>query len=269
MARIAQLVLIDAFRRKYWRVPKVANAISECVFHKVPRLQVVAMRFLLGSLKEEEGYSDSESDDEGKKEDQKTVKEIMVAFKAGKKTKKRIKNMEKTKKAVTKDQKAKKESRSKFCNLEAIQMIFDPQSYTDRLFGLLESKKNEKFLIRLQQIALCARIIGIHRLQTLGFYSYMHRYLQPKQREVTRILLYIAQACHELVPPDYVQDVVRVIANNFVTERNTPEGMTVGINAIREIFTNCPFAATEELLQELCEVCALVLVRFPNNKLLV
>jgi len=253
VARIAQLVLIDAFRKKYWRVAKIANAIAECVFHKVPRLQVVAMRFLLGSLKEEEGYSDSESDDEEKKEDQKTVKEIMIAFKAGKKTRKRIKNLEKTKKALTKDQKAKKESRSKFCNLEAIQMIFDPQTYTDRLFGLLESKKNEKFLIRLQQIALCARVIGIHRLQTLGFYSYMHRYLQPKQREVTRILLYVAQACHELVPPDYVQDVVRVIANNFVTERNTPEGMTVGINAIREIFTNCPFAATEELLQELCE----------------
>ena len=29
--------------------------------------------------------------------------------------------------------------------------------------------------------------------------------------------------------------------------------MTVGINAIREIFANCPFAATEELLRDLAE----------------
>lgn len=30
--------------------------------------------------------------------------------------------------------------------------------------------------------------------------------------------------------------------------------MTVGINAIREIFINCPFAATEELLRDLAQV---------------
>uniref|UniRef100_A0AC34R976 Protein SDA1 n=1 Tax=Panagrolaimus sp. JU765 TaxID=591449 RepID=A0AC34R976_9BILA len=253
VARIAQLVLIDAFRKKYWRVAKIANAIAECVFHKVPRLQVVAMRFFLGSLAEEEGLSDDSDEEEEHQEQQKNLKEVMNAFKAAKKTKKRIKNLEKTKKLLTKDQKAKKESRSKFCNLEALNMLFDPQTFCDRLFGLLEGRKNEKFIVRLQQIALCARIIGVHRLQVLGFYSFMHRYLQPKQREVTRLLLYVAQACHELVPPDYVQDVVRVIANNFVTDRNTPEGMTVGINAIREIFTNCPFAATEELLRELSE----------------
>jgi protein SDA1 len=256
IARIAQLVLIEAFRKNYWRQPKIVNAIAECVFHKSSKIQIVAMRFFLGSLKDEEGIeSDDDTDDEsGKKEEQKTLKEVTLAYRFAKKTKKRQKAFEKTKKVLNKEEKAKKESRSKYCNLEAIQMLFDPQTFTDRVFGLLESKKNEKFVIRLQQIALCARIIGVHRLQTLGFYSYLHRYIQPKQREVTRILLYAAQACHELVPPDIVENVVRVIANNFVTDRNTPEAMTVGINAIREIFTNCPFSATEELLRELCEV---------------
>ena len=38
--------------------------------------------------------------------------------------------------------------------------------------------------VRLARIGLCARLIGIHRLHTLGFYSYLHRYLQPKQRDV-------------------------------------------------------------------------------------
>lgn len=111
----------------------------------------------------------------------------------------------------------------------------------------------DNFEVRLFKIALCARIIGIHRLHTLSFYSYLHRFLQPKQRDVTKILLYAAQACHEMVPPDTVEQLIRVIANNFVTDRNSPEAMTVGINAIREILSNCPFAATEELLRDLSE----------------
>lgn len=68
------------------------------------------------------------------------------------------------------------------------------------------------------------------------------------------MLLYAAQACHELVPPDIVEQLVRVIAQNFVTDRNSPEAITVGLNTIREIFTNCSFAATEDLLRDLTEV---------------
>ncbi|VDM45599.1 unnamed protein product [Toxocara canis] len=213
------------------------------------------MRFFLGSTKDEEGIEDgSGSDDDSEnEEDQKTIKEVMCAFRAAKKTRKKAKNFEKAKKALCKEKKAKKEGRSKVCNLLAIQSLYDAQSLSDRLFGQLESRKNEKFSLRLLQMAMCARVIGVHRLQTLGFYSYLHRYLQPKQREVTRILLYAAQACHELVPPDIVEQLVRVIAHNFVTDRNSPEAITVGLNAIREVFANCPYAATEELLRDLTE----------------
>lgn len=84
---------------------------------------------------------------------------------------------------------------SKLCNWIAIQSLFDPQSFADRLFGLLESRTNEKFEIRLLQMALCARIIGAHKLQTLGFYSYLYRYLQPRQREVFFYFLYILKYC--------------------------------------------------------------------------
>lgn len=255
VARVAELVLIDAFRKNILKDAKTANAVSECCFHKLSRLQVVALRFFLGSVKDEEGFEDdSESDVEvGSKEDQKTLKEVVTAFRAAKKTRKKIKDFEKAKKLISKEKKLKKEERSKFCNLFAIQSLYDPQTFSDRLLGMLTSNKNEKFDLRLLRIALCARIIGIHKLQSLSFYTYLHRYLQPKQREVTRILLYGAQACHELVPPDIVEQLVRVIAQNFVTDCNSPEAITVGLNAIREIFTNCPFAATEELLRDLTE----------------
>lgn len=109
-------------------------------------------------------------------------------------------------------------------------------------------------LFRLLQIALCARLIGVHKLQTLGFYSYIQRYLQPKQKDITRILLYSAQACHELVPPDLVENLVRRIALNFITDQNTSEAITVGLNTIREIFTNCPAACNEDLLNDLTQV---------------
>ncbi|KIH46565.1 NUC130/3NT domain protein [Ancylostoma duodenale] len=283
VARAAQLICIDAFRKKYWRDAKCANVIAEACFHKVPKIQafrsplevcackwvtrrvrgdfehlmllwlVTAMKFFLGSKKDEDGESDASDDESESEEERKTIKEVMTAFRHAKKTRKRAKDLERSKKAINKKKKAKKEGRSKECNLLAIQLLYDPQEFADKLFRMLESKKIDKYEVRLFRIALCARVIGVHRLHTLSFYSYLHRYLQPKQRDVTRILLYAAQACHEMVPPDTVEQLVRTIANNFVTDRNSPEAITVGINAIREILANCPFAATEELLRDLAE----------------
>jgi protein SDA1 len=109
-------------------------------------------------------------------------------------------------------------------------------------------------IFRLLQVALCARVIGVHKLQTLGFYSYVQRYLQPRQKDATKFLLYAAQASHELVPADIITTLVRCIAQNFVSDTSSAEAITVGLNAIREIFINCPSAATEEVLRDLAEV---------------
>jgi len=43
------------------------------------------------------------------------------------------------------------------------------------------------------------------------------------------------------------------IANNFVTERNSSEVMTVGLNSIREISSRCPLSMTPTLLQDLTQ----------------
>lgn len=75
--------------------------------------------------------------------------------------------------------------------------------------------------------------------------------MQPHQREVTKILQYAAQACHELIPPDILEPVIRSVANNFVSERNSVEVMTVGLNAIREICSRAPLAMDEDLLHDL------------------
>ncbi|KAM3717337.1 Protein SDA1 [Dirofilaria immitis] len=214
------------------------------------RFHIAAIKFFLGCLEDDDSDND---ENENEEEDQKTLKEIVIAYKAAKKTRKKKEKFMKAKKLLNTDRKSKKENAGKLCNLLAIRYIYDAQTFTERLFGLLESRKNEKFETRLLCMALCARMIGTHKLQILSFYSYMHRFLQPKQREITRILLYVAQACHELVPPDIVEQLVYVIAQNFVSDRNTSEAMTVGLNTIREIFAICPFAATEHLLRDLTE----------------
>ena len=71
--------------------------------------------------------------------------------------------------------------------------------------------------------------------------------------QVTRLLLYLAQGSHEVVPPDAVEEVLKAIANNFITERNSSEVMAVGLNAVREICARCPLAMSEDLLQDLVQ----------------
>uniref|UniRef100_A0AC35UCK7 Protein SDA1 n=1 Tax=Rhabditophanes sp. KR3021 TaxID=114890 RepID=A0AC35UCK7_9BILA len=253
VARISQMVLIDVFRRGFWKDVKTANAIAECVFHKFPKIQVASMKFFLGTTKDEQGIAEDSDSEDDNIEASKTLKEVMCAFKANKKTRKSKKSFDKTKKTISQDKKEKKESRSKFCNLYAIQSLYDAQQFADRVFKMLEGTKNEKFEIRLLRMALVARIIGVHKLQVLGFYSFLHRYLNPKQRDVTRILLYAAQACHELVPPDLVENIIKVIANNFVSDKASNEAIVVGLNSIRAIYAECPHAADPDLISDLVE----------------
>ncbi|GIY95964.1 protein SDA1 homolog [Caerostris extrusa] len=72
-------------------------------------------------------------------------------------------------------------------------------------------------------------------------------------KEVTKILVCAAQAVHEYVPPDIIQEIIKEILDNFVTERNSNEVITVGINAIREICSRCPLAIDADLLHDLAQ----------------
>ncbi len=85
VARTAELVLIDAFRKNYWRDATTANAVAECCFHRVNRMKVAAMKFFLGSTNDEEGIDDGSSDDEdggrgGKREESKTLQEVYCSY---------------------------------------------------------------------------------------------------------------------------------------------------------------------------------------------
>uniref|UniRef100_A0A0L8I8S8 Protein SDA1 n=1 Tax=Octopus bimaculoides TaxID=37653 RepID=A0A0L8I8S8_OCTBM len=71
--------------------------------------------------------------------------------------------------------------------------------------------------------------------------------------DVTKILLFAAQASHDLVPPDVIENIIKTIAYNFITERNSADAIAVGLNAVKEIISRCPLALTEELIQDLAQ----------------
>uniref|UniRef100_A0A8C7BFR7 Protein SDA1 n=1 Tax=Neovison vison TaxID=452646 RepID=A0A8C7BFR7_NEOVI len=243
-AKISLDVMIELYRRNIWNDAKTVNVITTACFSKVTKILVAALTFFLGKDEEEKQDSDSESEDEGP-----TARDLLVQYATGKKSSKHKKRLEKAMKVLKKQKKKKK---PEVFNFSAIHLIHDPQDFAEKLLKQLESS-TERFEVKMMLMNLISRLVGIHELFLFNFYPFLQRFLQPHQREVTKILLYAAQASHHLVPPEIIQSVLATVANNFVTDKNSGEVMTVGINAIKEITARCPLAMTEELLQDLAQ----------------
>ncbi|KAL6075166.1 hypothetical protein STEG23_029993 [Scotinomys teguina] len=239
-AKMSLDVMIELYRRNIWNDAKTVNVITTACFSKVTKILVAALTFFLGKDEEEKQDSDSESE------------------------------------------KQKKKKKPEVFNFSAIHLIHDPQDFAEKLLKQLESCK-ERFEVKMMLMNLISRLVGIHELFLFNFYPFVQRFLQPHQREVTKILLFAAQASHHLVPPEVrtrpdlqngfvqcnaaawiqcvqhclldpiMQSLLMTVANNFVTDKNSGEVMTVGINAIKEITARCPLAMTEELLQDLVQ----------------
>uniref|UniRef100_A0A4W3HDJ1 Protein SDA1 n=1 Tax=Callorhinchus milii TaxID=7868 RepID=A0A4W3HDJ1_CALMI len=164
-----------------------------------------------------------------------TARDIITRYTTGKKNTKYKRKLEKAMKVLKKH---KKKKHPEVFNFSAIHLIHDPQDFAEKLFKQLESSK-ERFEVKMMMMNLISRLVGIHEVINILY--------------VTKILLHAAQATHQLVPPEIIQTMVMTVANNFVTDRNSAEVMTVGINTIKEISARCPLAITEDLLQDLAQ----------------
>ncbi|XP_060067662.1 protein SDA1 homolog [Ylistrum balloti] len=250
-AKMSLGVMIELYRRNIWNDTKTVNVIATACFSKVTKIMVTALKFFLGHEEGEKAAdSDSEDEDDKKKDkSRKTSKELILGNRVAKKTKKRQKKLERALQAM---KKFKKKHKSESFNFSALHLLHDPQDFSEKLLKQLEAT-NERFEVKLMMIDLISRLVGIHGLFLLNFYPFVQRFLQPHQREVTRLLLYVAQASHDLVPPDVLETTVKTIANNFITDRNSGEVMAVGLNAVREICARCPLALSEDLLRDLVQ----------------
>lgn len=240
-AKMSLDIMVELYKKNVWNDAKTVNVVATGCFSKYTKVMVGAMKFFLGKDPEEKD-SDEESDDEV------DPRQVMMANKVNKKTRKREKNLERVKKLVKKT-KRKKEKGPVF-NFSALQLIHDPQGIAEKLFKQLEGT-NKRFEVKLMTLDVISRLIGLHELFLFNFYPYIERFLQPHQREVTRILQFSAQASHELVPPDVLEPLIKIVCNNFITERNSSDVMAIGLNAVKEICARCPLAMDEDLLKDL------------------
>lgn len=97
------------------------------------------------------------------------------------------------------------------------------------------------------------RLVGLHQLTLESLYSYFLKYLTPRQPSVTTFLACLAQASHNLVPPDLLSPLIHKIANEFVSEASASDVASAGLNGIREICVRQSLAMDETLLQDLVQ----------------
>ncbi|XP_063533991.1 protein SDA1 homolog [Cydia strobilella] len=243
-AKLSLDILIELYHKNIWNDQKTVNIIADIgCFSKVTKVMVASLKFFLGR-------DEAEKEENSDSEDEVDPRDTMIANKFNKKTRKRDKMVEKVKK-VAKKLKKKKEKAPVF-NFSALHLLNNPQGFAEKLFKLMEPS-NERFEVKLMCLDVISRLIGLHNLFLFNYYPFIARLLLPHQREVTRILQFAAQASHELVPAEIIEPVMRAIANNFITERNSADVMAVGLNAVREICARCPLAITEDLLRDLVQ----------------
>lgn len=234
-------IMIELYKKNIWNDKKTVNVIASVgCFSRTTKILVASLKFFLGTDEDEEDSSDSEPEVD--------LKAAMIANRVTKKTKKRTKHLENVKKQYKKAHNEK--NKASTFNFSAIHLIHNPQDMAERLFKQLQDT-NERFEVKLLYLDVISRLIGIHDLFIFSFYPYITRFIQPQQRQVTRILQFGAQATHNLVPPEVIEPVVKTIANNFVTERNSSDVMAIGLNALREICRRCPLALEKDLLDDL------------------
>jgi protein SDA1 len=132
----------------------------------------------------------------------------------------------------------------------AIEMLRDPQGLAESVFKRLKDVNSQKYEVKLLMMNFLTRLVGNHKLLLMPLYPFLQRYMGGHQRDVTAVLAYTVQACHDNVPPDEIYGILKTIAHNFITERCSGEQMAVGINAARAICARVPSVLSIEESRE-------------------
>ena len=91
----------------------------------------------------------------------KTSRELLLAHRVGKKTRKRQKKLSR---ALDVLKKHKKKLKVEPFNFSACHMIHDPQGFSEKLFKQLE-KTNERFEVKIMMLNLISRLVGLHQVR--------------------------------------------------------------------------------------------------------
>lgn len=240
----------ELWRRGIWDDSRTVEIMTQAALHNDVKIAVSGIMFFLDADREREETFEEKSDDE----EEIDINALKHKMQVNKKTGRRGKKLENAVKTMKK--KSKNGTNQAFLNFSALHLLRDPQGFAEKLFKEhLSGKNSNKFSLeqKISLMQLLSRMIGTHKLIVLGIYTFFLKYLTPKTRDVTKIMAASAQACHELVPPETMNIMVRKIADEFVSDGVASEVAAAGLNTIREICTRAPLAIDETLLQDLTE----------------
>jgi protein SDA1 len=238
----------ELWKRQIWTDARPVDVMKEACLSDNQKVATGAARFFLGGDKEREELEDESSDEETV-----DLKKMKHQLGINKKSKKKARALDKAREKLRKEER--KKSKPHPLNFSALQLLHDAQGFSEALFskhlqGNVARLNLEGKLLVLQ---LVTRLVGLHKLTVVSLYSWFHKFLTPRQQNVTSFLASLAQATHNLVPPESIEPLVLKIANEFVSEASAAEVAAAGLNAIREICFRQPLAMTDSLLQDLVQ----------------
>ncbi|KAI9216970.1 SDA1-domain-containing protein [Blastocladiella britannica] len=256
-AQNSLLICIELYKKQLWTDAKTVNVIADACFSPVTKIMSTAVHFFINADTKEE-TNDMDSDEEaamrsGVHDTQAMEKANHMAH-INKKSKA---NARKLNKAIIAAKRSSKPNRggdtsNGSVHFSALALVYDPQAFAEKLFSKVKAA-HLAFDTKLLMLNLVSRMIASHKLFVLPFYSYLQKYLQPHQRNVTALLSYMAQAAHDLIPPDVLYPVVRAIADAFVSDHASREVISAGINSIRELCARAPLSMDADLLSDLVQ----------------
>lgn len=237
----------EMWKRQIWTEAKAVDIMKEACLSDNEKVLTGGVRFFLGADKEREEAADESSDDD----DGIDMNQLRHQVGINKKSKKSARDLKKA--AATVKRKERKKNAPHPLNFSALHLLHDPQGFAETLFSkhVQNSKSKISLDSKLLVLQLVSRLVGLHKLTVMSLYSYLLKYLTPRQTQVTSFLAILAQATHNLVPPDVLEPLVQKIANEFVSEASASEVAAAGLNAIREVCARQPLAMNDTLLQDL------------------
>lgn len=249
-AKKAVEMTAELYRRRVWTDERTVAILASGVESMIPTVAGASMRFFLGIEEKMAGDEDREANDEWEGVQQ-------VDYHAhSRKTKKRAKQVSKqVKNKIKQQQKREMELDTEDKGVEvsrklypAIELLHDPHGLAESVLKRINKTGSNSFRFEYKLLAInfVTRLVGNHELLLLPLYPYLRRYMGGTQRDVTQILAYTVQACHETVPPEEIHGILKTIAHNFITERCSGEQMAVGINACRAICARTPSSLIPE-----------------------
>lgn len=239
-------ILVALYFRKIWTDARTVQAIAMACTHEDKRVKLKAIKFFI--------YSEMAFEEEEKEDVERAKQHLQRSVGIGcKMTRKRKTRFQRDLKSLEKKgRKQERESEAGSPNWPAIDLIYDPQSLAEQLLKDLK-RTATKFAAKLLLIDLIARIVSVHKLILVNFYSFLQRYIRPSTEEITVILARLAQSVHDLVPPEELEIVINTLLHEFVSDRNADEAIAIGINTIREICARQPLVMNKTILRDLSQ----------------